>query len=94
MKPEDIPKILDKIRDIKLFITKTKQEIISHIDPDFADTNEQVNKINTDEMEQINFYLARITNLDHQYNGEYSLRDIKDYYQQIIAKKIKIELNK
>lgn len=89
MKPEDIPKILAKIRQIKSFITNTKKEILSHLDVD----NNKLSKKSLsadleDEMEQMNFYLQKIANLDSEYDGEYSLPLIKDHYRKLVKDKM------
>ncbi|MBA2628670.1 MAG: DUF2672 domain-containing protein [Rickettsiaceae bacterium] len=94
IKPEDIPKILAKIRQIKSFISDTKQEIMSHIDPDthikssLIKSNEHLQH----EMEQMNFYLQKIANLDSEYEGEYSLSLIKKHYRKLVKDKMKDEI--
>ncbi len=93
MKPEDIPKILAKIREIKSFISGTKQEIMSHLDVD--NTKLSKKSISTDledEMEQMNFYLQKIANLDSEYDGEYSLPLIKDHYRKLVKDKMNDEM--
>ena len=93
MKPEDIPKIMAKIREIKSFITNTKQEIISHLDLDNAKLPKKSISIEIeDEMEQMNFYLTKIANLESEYEGEYSLPLIKDHYRKLVKNKMKDEL--
>ena len=96
MKPEDIPKILAKIRQIKFFILNTKQEIMSHIDPDMdidgsLKTSESEEHLEH-EMEQMNFYLQKIANLDSEYDGEYSLSLIKKHYHKLVKDKMKDEI--
>ena len=96
MKPEDIPKILAKIRQIKSFISDTKQEIMSHIDPDMdIDGSLKTSKSEEHlehEMEQMNFYLQKIANLDSEYDGEYSLSLIKKHYHKLVKDKMKDEI--
>ncbi|MCF8494398.1 MAG: DUF2672 domain-containing protein [Rickettsiaceae bacterium] len=95
MKPEDIPKILAKIRQIKSFISNTKQEIMSHIDPDM-DIESSLKKSKSEhldhEMEQMNFYLQKIANLDSEYEGEYSLSLIKKHYRKLVKDKMQDEI--
>ncbi|MDA9163340.1 DUF2672 domain-containing protein [Rickettsiaceae bacterium] len=83
IKPEDIPKILAKFKEIRSFITNTKKEIISHIDPDVE------KKPMDDNMEQMNFYLAKIAKIGIEYEGEYSLKSIKEHYRKIVKDQIK-----
>ena len=40
----------------------------------------------------MNFYLEKIANLGRDYEGEYSLNNVKDYYQKIIKDSIKSEI--
>jgi Sec-independent protein translocase protein TatA len=91
-KPEDFPKIIRKFREMRSFITNTKQEIINHFDP-INELKESVIEdvsINLDEeMDQMNFYLEKISNLDSEYEGEYSLISIKNHYRKIVKDKIK-----
>lgn len=94
IKPEDLPKILAKIREIKSFITNTKQEIMSHIDLDLETTNPAKalhSQHNENEMEQMNFYLEKIANLDSEYEGEYSLPLVKEHYRKLVNYKMEAE---
>jgi Sec-independent protein translocase protein TatA len=93
LKPEDIPKILTKIRQVKSFITDTKQEIMAHIDPRSDSSSKKPKFEDLDlEMEQMNFYLEKIANLDSEYEGEYSLPLIKDHYRKLVKNKMHDEL--
>ncbi len=93
MKPEDLPKILEKIREVKSFITNTKQEIMSHLDADKTKLSKKSISVDLeDEMEQMNFYLQKIANLDSEYDGEYSLSSIKDYYRKLVKDKMNHEM--
>ncbi len=94
MKPEDIPKILAKIREIKSFVTNTKQEIMSHIDLDLDTTSSKKHKSHPleHEMEQMNFYLEKIANLDSEYEGTYSLPSIKEHYRKLVKDKMNDEI--
>lgn len=91
-KPEDFPKIIRKFRDMRSFITNTKQEIINHLDPinELEESIVEEISVNLDEeMDQMNFYLEKISNLDSEYEGEYSLVSIKNHYRKIVKDKIK-----
>lgn len=97
MKPEDVPKILAKIKEIKSFITNIKQEFMSQLDVDNIKLSKK--SIATDledEMEQMNFYLQKIANLDSEYDGEYSLSLIKDHYRKLVKDRMndEIKINK
>ncbi|GAB4169552.1 MAG: hypothetical protein Tsb006_7550 [Rickettsiaceae bacterium] len=93
MKPEDGPKVLAKIRDIKAFIANMKQEIIAQIAPDLnVPTTFNDDKL-AQEMDQINFYLSKIANLGAEYEGEYSLDSIKGHYRRLMNQRVVAELN-
>lgn len=88
LKPEDIRLILAKVKQVRSFINSTKQEIMSHIDPDITDVKNSDSYNFKEEMEQVNFYLEKIANLDSEYQGEYSLPLIKEHYRKLINSKI------
>lgn len=88
IKPEDLPAILKKIQGFKKFIISTKEEVFSHFDQDIIGKNNLNNDLLEHEMDQVNFYLEKISNLDSEYNGDYSLPSIKNHYRQLINKKI------
>jgi Sec-independent protein translocase protein TatA len=95
IKPEDLPKLIKKFKEIQSFITNTKKEIISHIDPltELDDSKKNQSFKNLDyEMEQMNFYLEKIANLDSEYEGDYSLSSAKEHYRKLINEKMKKEM--
>jgi len=83
VKPDDIPKIFTKFKELRSFITNTKKEILSHIDPDYDKSPIEGS------IEQINFYLAKIAKIGAEYEGEYSLEAIKKHYRKITKEQIK-----
>jgi len=90
VKPEDLPKILTKFKEIRAFIENTKKEIMSHLDPISELKEVALENLNQD-MDQINFYLEKISNLGSEYDGDYSLTSIKNHYHKIIKEKIDTE---
>ena len=42
----------------------------------------------------MNFYLEKISNLDSEYKGEYSLESVKEHYRKLMNQKISAELKK
>ena len=86
LKPEDLPQIAKKVKDFYSFFTRTKTEIMSYFDLNHQDT------VVVDDLDQMNFYLEKIANLGRDYEGEYSLNNVKDYYQKIIKDSIKSEI--
>ena len=69
---------------------------MSHIDPDMdIDGSLKTSKSEEhleQEMEQMNFYLQKIANLDSEYDGEYSLSLIKKHYHKLVKDKMKDEI--
>ena len=95
VKPEDIPQIISKLKELRAFITNTKKEIFSHFDPDINSKNNKNSSKNLEnQMEQMNFYLEKIGDLDSEYKGEYSLESVKEHYRKLMNKKISTELKK
>ena len=96
VKPEDFPKIIAKFKEIRLFITNTKKEIIAHIDPilELGQDAKDDNSLNLDnEIQQMNFYLGKIANIDAEYEGEYSLSSVKEHYRKLVKTKMLEEVN-
>lgn len=95
-KPEDLPHIVKKIKELRAFINKTKKELLANLDPIAEIQNSILNEDPIDleeETEQMNVYLSKIANLGHEYAGEYSLSEIKNYYRAIVQNKIKENIN-
>jgi len=83
-KPEDIPIIIKKIQELKLYCTNFKNQALHYITNDL--------EINADILasnpEQLNFYLEKIINLQGYYDGNYSLQELKMTYDELIKQKI------
>lgn len=87
LKPEDLPKVIKKLKELRAFITNAKSEIAHYLDI----TNEA--KELDEDIEKINFYLEKIASMGAEYQGEYSIEAIKAYYHSLIKSKIQ-EINK
>lgn len=94
VKPEDIPQIAKKLKELRSFITNTKKEIFAHFDTDIKKTNKNSSENLDIQMEQMNFYLEKISDLGTEYQGEYSLESVKEHYRKLMNKKISTELKK
>ena len=95
-KPEDFPKIIRKFKDIRAFVTNTKKEIMSYFDPitELKDSVLEETSVGLDEeIDQMNFYLEKISNLGVEYEGEYSLASIKNHYRNVVKNKMKQDVN-
>jgi Sec-independent protein translocase protein TatA len=82
LRPEDFPEILRQLRKFQSFISSIKKEIFSHVN---LEQEPIISKKNIDE---VNFYLQKISNLQGGYEGEYSLEEIKKHYQYLIKQQI------
>lgn len=95
IKPEDIPQIISKLRELRSFITNIKKEIFAHFDLGINSKTTKNSSENLEsQMEQMNFYLEKICDLDSEYKGEYSLESVKEHYRKLMNKKINNELKK
>ncbi len=90
-KPKDFSQIITQFKRFRFFITKTKQEILTYFDPidDIKKSILDDSFKDETQLDQINFYLEKISNLGIEYEGEYSLSSVKDFYNKIIQEKIK-----
>ena len=87
MKPEDLPVIISKFKYAKKYFENLKGEIIGFFDKELQIDNKDLEN-NVDE---INQYIKKIINIGGTYEGDYSLQDIKDKYNQLVLKKIEQE---
>ena len=82
-KPDDIKFIFKELYQLKAYISKIRDDVMGPI-------NEEMKKIEVqnlkDDIEQINFYLQKITDMNETYEGEYSLNSIRAYYEKLIKK--------
>lgn len=98
IKPEDVPKIVSKVKEIRASLAKAKKDMISYFDFDkdnIKDNGGKTNKIEKnleDEVEQMNFYLEKIASLNAEYQGEYDLGSVKEYYRKLMNQRISSEI--
>jgi Sec-independent protein translocase protein TatA len=81
IKPDDIPIIIAKIIELRKALNDFVQSFTSQF-------NLEKNSIAENDIERINFYLQKITDLGINYEGEYSLKEIKRNYNKIVKQKI------
>ncbi|HJD63587.1 MAG TPA: DUF2672 domain-containing protein [Rickettsia endosymbiont of Sericostoma sp.] len=79
-KPEDIPMIIKKIQEFKLYCSAVKNQALTYITKDLKIDNDIVEN----DVEQLNFYLERIINIQGYYDGNYSLNELKVKYDKLI----------
>lgn len=80
MKPEDIPIIIKKIQEFKLYCSAVKNQALVYITKDLEIDSDIVEN----NAEQLNFYLEKIINIQGYYDGNYSLDELKTKYDKLI----------
>lgn len=78
IKPEDIPSILKKLKELYKYIISIKKQIDKEISKITEEDKE------SEDLEKINFYLKKIMDLGETYEGDYSLSDVKAEYHKLI----------
>ena len=81
LKPEDIPRIAQALSALKSYFDKIKNDLLAHFDTDALHNS----KLDT---EAVNFYLEKIANMGHKYEGGYSLEEVKNKYFEILQNKM------
>jgi hypothetical protein len=87
-KPEDIVFLIKSFYKIKDYFLKVKHEITTpFLDQINEIQSEAKDLANPETISEINLYLQKISMLNVSYQGEYSLKAIKQYYYQLIKEK-------
>lgn len=84
VKPDDIPKLAKKLKQIRSYFVNIRSEIISQID---IDSNESQQFVEEDQ-NKINYYLEKIASYGEVYEGEYDLNLIKKRFDDVVSKKV------
>ncbi|WP_375327221.1 DUF2672 domain-containing protein [Candidatus Tisiphia endosymbiont of Nemotelus uliginosus] len=82
-RPGDIPIIITKIQQLKLYFSGIQNKIRSYITQDIGMDNSMLEN----SPEQLNFYLERIINMQGYYEGDYSLNNLKAKHNELIKLK-------
>lgn len=89
MKPQDIAVIIKQLKRFKHQIRDMQNTALSYIDDEFKKIDEvSQDNLQQDDVEEINFYLEKIINIDGKYEGDYSAQHIKAKYRELIQQKI------
>jgi Sec-independent protein translocase protein TatA len=80
LKPEDIPSVIKQVQNFFNYISSLRKEI----EKEFLDATKSSAP---EEIDNINFYMAKISKLGETYTGEYNLQSIKAFYHKLILKK-------
>lgn len=81
-KPQDLPVIITKIKEIRAYFDKIKQDIYKVIELNPAEVKEE----NPEDIAAMNDYLKKIIAITGEYKGDYNLVAIKKKYTEIITK--------
>ncbi|RYE06042.1 MAG: hypothetical protein EOP33_02230 [Rickettsiaceae bacterium] len=82
IKPEDIVTLLRKARQIKVHISSFRNNIINYL-AEVTDVNEKHDDI-TDDKDEINLYMQKISALGESYNGNYSSHEVRQAYHKLL----------
>lgn len=83
-KPEDIPVIIKKIQQFKLYCLAIKKQLLLYITEGVkTDTS-----INENDAELLNFYLQKILSIQGHYDGSYSIPELKKNYDRLVKMQI------
>ncbi|MCC2646024.1 MAG: hypothetical protein K0R02_89 [Rickettsiaceae bacterium] len=86
LKPEDLPIIAKKIKELKAYFAEVKHEINKNFSDLTSDTD--IAKEVQEDIEEINFYLKRIVELGGAYTGDYNLTQIKAHYRSMNKERV------
>lgn len=90
-KPEDARYFLKQLQALKQKTNAILGQFNSYLEMDLDGTpsKDKENLNQTDEVEKINGYLKQILQSGHEYEGEYSLEEVRRFYRSIERKKNK-----
>lgn len=83
-KPEDIPVIVKKIQQFKLYCLTIKKQLLLYITEDINTDS----SINENDAELLNFYLQKILSIQGHYDGNYSISELKKNYDRLVKMQI------
>lgn len=81
IKPEDLPYIIKQIKKLRRFFYNIKDEFLGAIDQNILEDDDN------SETEAINKYIEKIIALNGKYNGNYNLKDVREFYHSILRRK-------
>lgn len=79
IKPEDLPYIIRQIKKIRRFFYNIKDEFLGAIDQNLLENDDS-----NAETEAINKYIEKILSLGEKYEGNYNLKDIREFYHKLL----------
>jgi hypothetical protein len=83
-KPEDIPVIIKKLQQFKLYCLTIKKQLLLYITQDLKTDP----SIIENDAELLNFYLQKILSIQGHYDGSYSISELKKNYDKLVKMRI------
>jgi len=84
---KDLKFIIKEFYKLKKCFLEIRQEVLEPFEQELVSLQSHADElIDQDSLSEINFYLQKITALNQSYSGQYSLKEIKKYYHQLIVK--------
>ena len=86
IKPEDVNCLISSINKTRIFITDIHNRVLHYLNQEETRQNyyQSSENLTDDKIEQINFYLRKIGELNDQYTGVYSLEKVKEHYHSLV----------
>lgn len=84
IKPEDIPVIFKKILQIRAYLTSSKNQLLAYCDQELSTDASELD----DNLDELAFYLQQIIGISGDYNGGYSVQELKKKYQELVVQEI------
>ena len=94
-KPKDIPQIIQQLQRIYFSLYDFKKRLLIYWNMNIltkVTNNKFIHKNFFNQVDRINFYLQKISDLNEEYRGDYSINSVKAYYLKLINKKIKTNI--
>jgi Sec-independent protein translocase protein TatA len=85
LSPEDLKALIKNFYQLKKYLTDLRDQIFAPLQAELDKLEEST----CQDVDEINFYLEKIANLNQKYEGDYSLEKIKKHYYDILKGVIK-----
>ena len=79
--------LIKEFYKLKNYFFEIKQQVEDSFQQELESLKSNTSDLTEDNsLSELNFYLHKIAALNKNYNGEYSLKEVKKYYHQLIIK--------
>lgn len=87
-RPEDIKSIIQGLFKLRDSLLDLKKDFLTPVIKEIEQIAQvELGELSDESIDEINFYIKKITSLNESYNGDYSLSEVKKYYHQLLHKK-------